>query len=348
MVSSDMVRSEIAAQTYVHAYAALDARKPLETFSYEPPELGPFDVEIAITHCGICHTDLHLIDNDVGISIYPLVPGHELTGVVSALGSAVDMLQVGRRVGVGWQAGSCLNCEWCLGGDENLCAQSQPTCLGRPGGYADRIRVHSHFAVPIPDLVESAHAGPLLCAGITVFSPLLEYGVNAASKVGVVSIGGLGHLALQFAKAFGGHVTAFSNSPGKEQEARSFGADAFVNMADEAAIAASAGSLDLILATTPSDLPWGTLVSALRPKGVLCIVGVPQSPVQLSALQLIFGNIKVAGSIIGSPAGIVKMLDFAAEHGVRPQIELFPMHEVNAALDRVRSGQARYRVVLAT
>lgn len=347
MISSDMVRSEIAAQAYGHAYAALDARKPLEAFTYELPDLGPFDIEIVITHCGICHTDLHLIDNDVGISIYPLVPGHELTGVVSALGSAVNTLQVGQRVGVGWQSGSCLECEWCLGGDENLCARSQPTCLGRPGGYADRIRLHSHFAVPIPDVIESAHAGPLLCAGITVFSPLLEYGVDARSRVGVVSIGGLGHLALQFAAAFGCHVTAFSSSPGKEQEARSFGAQTFVNMADEAAVAASASSLDLILVTTPHDLPWSALVSALRPKGVLCILGVPESPVQLSALQLIFGNIKVAGSIIGSPTGIANMLDFAAQHEVRPQIELFPMHEVNAALDRVRSGQARYRVVVA-
>ena len=343
MVSSEMARSETTAQTSFHAYAAHEAGRRLDTFSYEPPELGPLDIEIAITHCGICHTDLHLIDNDVGISIYPLVPGHELTGVVSALGSAVNTLQVGQRVGVGWQSGSCLDCEWCLGGDENLCAQSQPTCLGRPGGYADRIRLHSHFAVPIPDPIKSVHAGPLLCAGITVFSPLLEYGVNARSKVGVVSIGGLGHLALQFASAFGSHVTAFSSSPDKEQEARSFGAHRFVNMADEAALAASADSLDLILATTPHDLPWAELVNALRPKGVLCILGVPQSPVQISALQLIFGNKRVVGSIIGSRSGIVSMLEFAAQHGVHPQVELFPMHEVNTAL--ARSGADKHATV---
>jgi uncharacterized zinc-type alcohol dehydrogenase-like protein len=335
-----------ASQPHVHAYAAHDARMPLEAFQYEPPPLAAMDVEIAITHCGICHTDLHLIDNDFGITPYPLVPGHEIVGTISAIGAEVDLLQVGQRVGVGWQAGSCLGCEWCVGGDENLCVQAQPTCVGRPGGYANRIRLHSHFAFPIPDALESVHAAPLLCGGATVFSPLLNYNVGAHTRLGVVSIGGLGHLALQFGHAFGCPVTAFSTSPGKEEEARKFGADTFVNLHDAEAMQAQATSLDLIIATAPSDLPWDTLLSTLRPKGVLCIVGVPPSPVQVAFFPLILGDRKIVGSNTGSRAGITKMLDFAAQHGVQPQIERFPMSQVNQALDRLRSGQVRYRIVL--
>ena len=332
----------------IHAYAARQARAPLVPFEYEPGELGPRDVEIEITDCGICHTDLHLINNDVGISAYPLVPGHEIVGTVVAAGSQVASLGVGDRVGVGWQAGSCNECEWCLDEQENVCPGSQPTCLGRYGGYADRIRVDSRFALPIPDAISSAEAAPLLCAGVTVFAPLLQYGVGAKTRLGVVGVGGLGHLALQYGRALGADVTAFSTTSTKQAEAKRFGANQFVDTSNDASMEGMAGTQDLILATSSSNLSWPALINALRPNGTLCIAGSVDQMLQVACFALILSQKKVAGTAVGSPSTISKMLAFSAEHGIRPQIECFPMTEsgINAALTHLHSGQSRYRIVL--
>ncbi len=316
-------------------------------YKYDPGELGTAEVEIKISHCGVCHSDVHLIDNDWGISKYPFIPGHEIVGTVSAVGSGVTDRKMGQRVGVGWQADSCGVCEWCRQGDEHLCAKSQPTCVGRNGGYADRIRVNAKFAIPVPSVLESESVAPLLCAGITVYSPLRNHGVRPSSRVGVIGIGGLGHIGLQFAKAFGAEVTAFSTSKDKEAEAKDLGAHHFVNTRDTGALKKVAGSFDLLLSTVSADQDWPGYVNALRPKGTLCVVGVAPSPLQLQANALISGQKAVSGSPSGSPRDLHEMLDVAARHGVKAITEKFAMSKANDAVAKVKKNQVRYRAVLA-
>jgi uncharacterized zinc-type alcohol dehydrogenase-like protein len=316
-------------------------------FHYEPGDLGPQEVEIAITHCGICHSDLHLISNDWGISQYPFIPGHEIVGAVAAVGSQVKSLQVGQRVGLGWQSSSCGECEWCMRGLENLCPKAECTCVHRNGGYADSVRANARFVVPIPEALESEQAAPLLCAGITVYNPLRNNGVSPSSRVGIVGIGGLGHIAIQFARVFGAEVTAFSTSADKEEEARSLGAHNFVNSRESKAMKEMAGTQDFILSTVSADQDWGSYLQALRPTGTLCFVGVPPSPLSIHLSPLINGRQSICGSPIGSPARLREMLDVAARHGVKAMIESFPMAKANEAIEKVRKNKVRYRAVLA-
>jgi uncharacterized zinc-type alcohol dehydrogenase-like protein len=327
----------------IHGLAVHAAGAQLVPYRYEPGELNANEVEVKISHCGVCHSDIHLIDNDWGNSKYPFVPGHEIVGTVSAVGEDVKDCTVGERVGIGWQADSCGICEWCRQGDEHLCAKSQPTCVGRNGGYADAVRVNSRFAIPVPDALESENVAPLLCAGITVYSPLRNHGVRPSSRVGVVGIGGLG---LQFAKAFGAEVTALSTSKDKEDEALEMGASHFVNTRDMGEMKKIAGSFDFLLSTVSADQDWQALVNSLRPKGTLCIVGVPPSPITLQAFPLISGQRSVAGSPIGSPRDLHEMLGVAARHGVKAITERFAMAKANDAIAKVKKGKVRYRAVL--
>lgn len=331
----------------IRGLAAHAAGAELLAYRYDPGTLGPQDVEIAITHCGICHSDLHLISNDWGISQYPFIPGHEIVGTVAAMGANVRTLKEGQRVGLGWQSNSCGECEWCTRGLENLCPASEGTCVHRNGGYADRVRANARFVIPIPETLDSERAAPLLCGGITVYSPLRTHGINASSRVGVVGIGGLGHLAIQFARAFGAHVTAFSTSSGKEEEARALGAHHFVNTRENKVMKETAATQDFILTTVNADQDWSTFMQALRPMGTLCFVGVPPSPVTLHAFPMISGMRAVTGSPIGSPFGLREMLDVAARHGVQAQTEPFPMAKANEAIDKVKKSKVRYRAVLA-
>jgi uncharacterized zinc-type alcohol dehydrogenase-like protein len=330
----------------IRSFAALEARSELKPFTLEEKALAPQEVKIQISHCGICHSDVHLIDNDWGISQYPLVPGHEVIGKVVGLGAAVRHLQIGQRVGVGWAASSCGECEYCVRGDDNLCAQSQPTAVGRPGGFADGIVVDSRFAFPIPEALSSENAAPLLCGGITVYAPLAVYGVQPGAKVGVIGIGGLGHLALQFARAWGCEVTAFSSSYDKEAEAKSFGAHHFVSSTDKTAMQKLGNTFDFIISTVHVDLDWGSYLRLLRPDGKLCFVGVPQSAIQIAAFDLIAGRRSICGNPTGSRAQIREMLAFAALHGIQAKTETMPLSAVNDALSKVRNNQARYRMVL--
>ena len=331
----------------INGFATHAAGAELLAYKYEAGDLRQNEVEIAISHCGICRSDIHLIDNDWGISQYPFIPGHEIVGKVTDIGSAVLGLNAGDRVGVGWQAGSCGHCEWCLQGAENLCADSQGTCVHRNGGYAERVRVNSRFVVTIPDGLESERAAPLLCAGITVYNPLRSHSINPSSRVGVIGIGGLGHLALQFARVFGAEVTAFSASPAKEGEARSLGAHHFVNTRESKTLKNLSGSFDFILSTINADQDWNAYVAALRPTGALCFVGVPPTPLSVTVAPLVTGQKAITGSPIGSPRMLVEMLDVAARHKVQAMTELFPMSKVNEALNKVRKNHVRYRAVLA-
>ena len=331
----------------IQGLAAHAAGAELLSFKYDPGELGPREVEIAITHCGVCHSDLHLIANDWGISQYPFIPGHEVVGKVAAVGAEVLSLAVGQRVGLGWQSNSCGVCEWCTRGMENLCPASEGTCVHRNGGYADRVRANARFVIPIPDALESESAAPLFCGGITVYNPLRTHGVNPSSRVGIVGIGGLGHLAIQFARGFGAHVTAFSTSAAKEEDARALGAHSFVNSRESKAMKEVAGTMDFVLSTINADQDWGVYLQTLRPTGTLCFVGVPPSPVSVHAFPLISGLRSISGNPTGSPYRIKEMLDVAARHGVKAKTELFPMSQANAAIDKVKKSKVRYRAVLA-
>jgi uncharacterized zinc-type alcohol dehydrogenase-like protein len=331
----------------IQGLAAHAAGAELLPFRYDPGDLGMHEVEIGVSHCGICHSDLHLISNDWGISQYPFIPGHEIIGTVIAVGSGVRSIKPGQRVGLGWQASSCGECEWCSRGLENLCLSMEATCVRRHGGYADRVRANARFVVHIPDTLPSEQAAPLLCGGITVYSPLRECGINPSSRVGVVGIGGLGHIAIQFAKVFGAEVTAFSTSIEKEEEARSLGAHHFVNSRESKAMKDVAGSLDFILNTANADQDWNVYVQALRPTGTLCFVGVPPSPVSLQAFPLVAGIRSVTGSPIGSPQRLREMFDVAARHGVQATTECFAMARANEAIEKVKKYKVRYRAVLA-
>ena len=330
----------------IQGFAVHAAGAELHPFKYDPGELRPGDVEVSISHCGVCRSDIHLIDNDWGTGKYPFIPGHEVVGTVAALGEAVEHLKVGDRVGVGWQADSCGHCEWCRRGEENLCARQVATSIGRNGGYADKLRVNSRFAVPIPESMDSAATAPLLCAGVTVYSPMRLAGIHPASRVGILGIGGVGHLALQFARAFGAEVTAFSSSAGKEEDALRFGAHRFVGTRESKSLKALAGHFDLLLSTVYVDGDWSAYVQALRPHGSLVFVGAPPGPASYSISPLISGIKSISGCNIGSPRMIAEMLDVAARHGIRAATESFALREATTAVERARKGAVRYRAVL--
>jgi uncharacterized zinc-type alcohol dehydrogenase-like protein len=328
------------------AQAALVKAGPLEAFSYEPRELGPNDVEIEISHCGLCHSDIHLVDDGWGRAVYPQVPGHEIVGKVASLGAAVAHLTAGQRVGVGWQRSACLECDLCLGGEENLCAQQQATCMGHHGGVADRIRLDGRFVFPIPDALDSADAAPLLCGGVTVYSPMRRFNIGPSSSVAVIGIGGLGHMALLMLRAFGSEITAFSTSPSKQQEALAMGAHAFACSTDVADVRKHFGRFDLVLSTVHARLDWTTYLRTLRPNGVFCLLGMPPGVIQVPPALLVTGQRSITGSDIGGRKMIREMLAFSARHGIKPLVQRLPMAEANAALTRLRGNQVRYRIVL--
>jgi uncharacterized zinc-type alcohol dehydrogenase-like protein len=331
----------------ISAFAALASKQALEPYAYEPRPLGSRDVEIAISHCGICHSDLHVIDNDWGSSRYPVVPGHEIVGTVALTGSE-SSLALGTRVGVGWQRSACHTCELCTSGNENLCARQEATCVGHMGGFADRIRLDERFVFPLPAALEASAAAPLLCGGVTVFSPLRRWRVVAGMNVGVIGIGGLGHLALRFLRALGCRTTAFTSSPDKRAEAARLGADEVASSTDAREIRVHANRFDFLLCTVPARLDWITYVQTLKPNGVFCLVGAPPGLIQISPGPLLTGQRVICGSDIGSPAMIREMLAFSATHAIGAEVETTPRARVNEALQRVRDNRARYRMVLTS
>jgi alcohol/geraniol dehydrogenase (NADP+) len=302
-------------------------------------------VEVAVEHCGLCHSDLSVLNNDWGISQYPVLLGHEVVGRVTAVGAAAKGVKVGQRVGVGWTASSCMHCRQCLSGDQHLCAEAVPTILGHRGGFASHVRCHWAWAIPLPEGLNYAEAGPLLCGGITVFNPLVMY-AKPTSHVGVVGIGGLGHMGVKFADAYGCDVTAFTSSENKFQEARAFGAKHVVSSRDSAAIKKLASTIDLLLVTANARLDWDALIGTLAPNGRMHVVAAVPEPIPVAMFPLILGQRSVSGSPTGSPVAIETMLEYAARHGVTPQTEHFPMSKINEAFARLESGKARYRIVL--
>lgn len=330
----------------IRAWMAPGPEKALEPFEFDGGELKPEEVEIAVEHCGICHSDLSVLNDEWGVSTFPLVAGHEAIGRIVALGEHAKGLQVGQRVGVGWNSSSCMHCQQCLSGNHHLCPRAQATIVGHHGAFAERLRAHWAWAVPIPDELHPATTGPLMCGGITVFSPLLLYGIRPTDRVGVVGIGGLGHMALEFLRAWGCEVTAFTSSPSKYDEIRKMGAHQVVSSRDPESIKSIKGSLNLLLVTVNVPLDWKSLIGTLAPDGRMHVVGAVLEPIPVEAFSLIGGQLQISGSPTGSPSAINTMLDFAARHRIAPLVERFPMSRINEALEHLKNGKPRFRIVL--
>lgn len=330
----------------IDAYAALKPKAPLEPFSYDPGPLGDHEVELNVSHCGICHSDLSVINNDWNNSVYPLVPGHEAVGTIAKKGDKVR-LDTGGVVGLGWHAGFCHHCHACHQGDHNLCGASQASIIGHHGGFARQVRADSRSVVPIPDGMDAASVGPLFCGGITVFNPMVQFNVRPTDKVGVIGIGGLGHMALQFLRAWGTEVTAFTSSESKKAEAiRRLGAHQTFNSNDPNDFASAQGYFDYIISTVNVKLDWNAYLGLLAPKGRLHMVGATVEPLDVSVFPLIMGQRSISGSPVGSPSTIGTMLEFAKRHDIKPVIQTFPLEDVNKALDELKKGNIRYRGVL--
>ena len=333
--------------TAFNAYAATSADGALAPFSYDPGPLGVDDVEIQVESCGICHSDLSMMRNEWGMTSYPFVPGHEAIGTIVAKGDLVTTLDVGQRVGLGWSSRSCLGCRPCLSGDHNMCNSLEQTIVGRHGAFADRVRAQASWCLPLPDGLDAAKAGPLFCGGITVFHPLIAFGVKPTDRVGVIGIGGLGHMALKMLRAWGCEVWAFTSSDAKAEEARGFGAHHTANTRDTDRLQQLAGTFDFIISTVNVPLDWADYINALAPKGRLHNVGaVVEKPLEIPAFGLIVGQRSVSGSPTGSPSTMALMLDFCARHDIAPQTETFKMADCNDAMAHLEAGKARYRIVL--
>lgn len=331
----------------INAYAVLEAGGQFEPFSYEVGELHPNEVEIDVLHCGICHSDLSMIENEWGMSQYPLVAGHEVIGKIAAKGNNVLYLEEGMTVGLGWHCGYCGHCHSCKTGDQNLCEQSQATIVAHHGGFADKVRADASSVIAIPAGIDLESAGPLLCGGITVFNPIVQFDVKSTDKVAVIGIGGLGHIALQFLNAWGCEVTAFTSSESKRNEALDIGAHKTLNSRDQGEIESAKDSFDFIVSTVNVKLDWNLYLNTLKPKGRLHFVGATLEPLDVEVFPLLMGQRSISGSPVGSPTTIELMLEFARLHNVKPQVEMYPMSKINEAFDHLKSGNAKYRIVLS-
>lgn len=328
--------------------AAWVASSPKSKFIKQEIDLGPLgeeEVEVAVEYCGICHSDISVLNNDWGNSKYPAVLGHEIAGRVVAVGRAVKGIKTGQKVGIGWTASSCMHCRYCMSGNHNFCPESIATIIGHSGGFASHVRAHWAWTLPIPEKLPLADTGPLLCGGITVFNPLVTY-IKPTDRVGIVGIGGLGHLAVKFARAFGCEVTAFTSSENKFKDTRDFGAHNVVSSRDSSAIQKFAGTFDLLLVTVNVPLDWPALITTLAPKGRLHFVGAVTEDIPINIFSLLVAQQSLSGSPIGPPVTMADMLNFAARHNITPKTEHFPMSQINEAFEHLKAGKARYRIVL--
>jgi uncharacterized zinc-type alcohol dehydrogenase-like protein len=339
------------------AFGAYAADKPLEAIDIERRQPGPRDVRIDIAFCGVCHSDLHQVRAEWAGTLYPCVPGHEIVGVVSAIGGEVGKFKIGDTVGVGCIVDSCRHCAPCREGLEQLCDNVFTGTYNAPtrdapghtlGGYAQRIVVDEGYVLKISHPEQQlAAVAPLLCAGITTYSPLRHWKAGPGKKVGVVGIGGLGHMGVKLSHAMGAHTVAFTTSPGKQQDALDLGADEVVLSRDAEAMAAHAMSFDLIIDTVAASHDLDVFVGLLRHDGVLCLVGAPEHPhPSPNVLPLIFKRRSIAGSLIGGIPETQEMLDFCAEHGVVAEIEMIPIQQIDSAYERLQRGDVKYRFVI--
>ena len=338
------------------AYAAQSATQPLAPFSIDRREPGPHDVQIDILYCGVCHSDLHTARNEWKNTIYPCVPGHEIVGKVVAVGNHVTRFKVGDTVGVGCMVDSCRTCPSCREGLEQYCEKGFTGTYNGPtqedggntyGGYSERIVVDEQFVLRVSHTENLAAVAPLLCAGITTYSPLRHWGAGPGKKVGIVGLGGLGHMGVKLAHAMGAHVVLFTTSPGKEADAKRLGADEVVISKDADQMARHAGSIDLIVNTVAAPHNLDPYLNTLKRDGTMCLVGVPAEPhPSPTVFNLIFKRRALAGSLIGGIAETQEMLDFCAQHGIVSDIELIPIDYINTAYERMLKSDVKYRFVI--
>jgi uncharacterized zinc-type alcohol dehydrogenase-like protein len=339
------------------AFAAQNSKAPLAPFTVERRNPGPNDVLIDILYCGVCHTDIHQVRDEWGIGgIYPMVPGHEIVGRVSQVGSAVKRFKAGEAVGVGCFVDSCRQCSPCRQGEEQYCdTGSVGTYNGRErdgsptyGGYSTQITVDENYVLRVPESIPLDRAAPLLCAGITIYSPLRHYGLKAGDKLAVVGLGGLGHMGVKLGKAMGAEVTVLSTSPSKRDDALALGATHFATTSDQSTFQTLAGKFDFILDTVSAPHDYNGYLNLLKLDGTMILVGAPSAPTPLSAFPLILRRRKIGGSLIGGIRETQEMLDFCGKHNVASDIELIPIQKINEAYERMLKGDVRYRFVIDT
>jgi len=338
-----------------HGYAALKAHDRLAPFSFQRRDLAPQDVLLELTHCGICHSDIHFVNNDWGLSSYPLVPGHEIVGRVTRTGSAVTKFKVGDWAAIGCIVDSCRKCSPCQAGDEHFCENYMTGTYGsmerdgsRPtyGGYSNNYVVDQRFVLKLPNTLDPAAAAPLLCAGITTYSPLRHWQVGPGQKIGVVGVGGLGHIAIKLARAMGAHVVAFTTSRSKMEDAQRLGAHEAVLSSDKAQMQRHMGSFDFLLDTVSASHDINAYIQLLARDKTLVMIGMPAEPLAVSAMGLGFGRKRLASSIIGGMRETQEMLDFCGTRNVVCDIEQIAIQQVNEAYERVLRNDVKYRFVI--
>ena len=326
-------------------YTAKAKGQALEPLTYPAPQLKDHEVRVAISHCGLCYTDIQAIEDFYEITDYPFVPGHEVVGHVCEVGKSVMELREGDRVGIGWQGRACGQCEWCASGEVNLCQEVVKNASWTPyGGFSTSIKVDAGFAYPLPPKIPSETAAVLMCAGISVFAPLHQNYTHPAQRIGIIGIGGLGHLAIQYAKAMGYEVTAISSSPGKKEEALGFGANHFIWASDRAELRKAAYYFDVLLCTAHAGVDWEAMHAILKKKGKLLLAGF--SEMSFKPIDLVAHQLTMTGSFLGTQDEMREMLAFSELQNIRPLIELLPMSQINPAINKLKAGKVRYRMVL--
>ena len=336
-------------------YAVPQASKPLEPFTFERRDLKPGDVQLDIAYAGICHSDIHQAREEWGPAIFPMVPGHEIAGVVTAIGSSVTKFKVGDRIGVGVFIDSCRKCSSCKAGLEQYCVEGMTGTYNgyerdgktvAQGGYSNVFVVDQDYAIKIPDNLEMSGVAPLLCAGITLYSPLKNWGATKGKKVGIIGLGGLGHMGLKFSAALGAHTTVFSHSPNKESDARAMGADDFIVTKDVKDLAKLPKDFDLILNTVSADMDLTPFLELLKLDGTLVLIGIPGKPYEISTPTLLAQRRSLAGSMIGGIAQTQEMLNFCGEHNILSDVEVIDPEYINTAYERTVKSDVKYRFVI--
>jgi uncharacterized zinc-type alcohol dehydrogenase-like protein len=335
-------------------YAATKVKATLAPYSFERREPREHDVTIDIQFCGVCHSDIHQVRDEWGGAIFPMVPGHEIAGIVSAVGSKATRYKLGDKVGVGCFVDSCRHCEQCKNGLEQYCAEELIVTYGARqkdgtitmGGYSDRIVVDENYVLRMPDNLPLAECAPLLCAGITLYSPLRHWKAGPGKKVAIVGLGGLGHMGVKIAHAMGAEVTVLSHSLSKQEDGKRLGADHFYATSNPATFEKLQRSFDLIINTVSAGIDWNQYLNLLKQDGSFVVVGIPEEPVPVAAFALLLGRRSVAGSIIGGIQETQEMLDFCAQHNIASDIEVIPIQKINEAYERVLKSDVRYRFVI--
>ncbi|MDG1137962.1 MAG: NAD(P)-dependent alcohol dehydrogenase [Opitutales bacterium] len=337
------------------AYAALEAKGKVNPFSIERRDPGPHDVQIDIEYCGVCHTDLHFVNNDWGMSQYPIVPGHEIVGRVSGVGDKVEKYKQGDLTAIGCMVGSCGTCQSCQRGNEQYCQNGMTATYNSPsedtggvtfGGYSKSIVVHENFVLHMPESLEITGTAPLLCAGITTYSPLRHWHVGEGMKVGIIGLGGLGHMGVKFAHALGAQTVMITNSESKVEDAKLLGADDVLIASDADAIRKECGEFDFLLNTIPVNHNIDPYLDLLKIDGTMCVVGAIEPLEHVNAAQLIFGRKNLAGSLIGGIKETQEMLNFCADHSIISEVEVIKMEQINEAYKRLVKSDVKYRFVI--